>query len=382
MITLPECPQERGDLPSASALHRLIACPGSWRAEQRIPEPPQSADAARGTALHKHMELGTFPDDPADLAAVTWCREQEQQLVTAYLGTGAAIVARERRLWCSESASDTPLFSGQADVIYASADEKRFLIIDYKFGRGEVTPAESNAQLAALAVLLAASIGPIIDTGEVGTIYAAILQPAVGGSPRVTKYSDIQLGYAYKTLEENILAAREEDAPLRPRIAACRYCRAAAVCPAALRDTLAARDVISAWPTLAPQQKRSLWDSSRPAKQAVASIEAAAKADLAAGLTIPGLTISEGKTQFKITSANAAYNALAADMGLTAADFASCCTVSMEKLDALVHAKLKARATARGETWTEVQSRTYLRDLLRPHATVTTTAGSIKEETK
>lgn len=373
MISLPECPQERGDLPSASALHRLIACPGSWRAEQLMPEPPQSADAARGTALHKHMELGTFPDDPADLAAVTWCREQEHQLVTAYLGAGASVIARERRLWCGEPANCTPLFSGQADVIYASADERNYLIIDYKFGRGEVTPAESNPQLAALAVLLADTLGGC------DTIYAAILQPAGGGSPRVTKYNQIQLGYAYKTLEENIIAARAADAPLRPSIAACRYCRAAAVCPAALRDTLTTAAITQNWLTLTPEQKRALWDASRPAKRAVEEIEKATKRDIADGLTIPGLTISESKTQFKITDPQRAYTALAAEIGLDAAAFASCCTVSMEKLDALVHAKLKARATARSEKWTEAQSRTYLRDTLRHTATITTTAGSIKE---
>jgi hypothetical protein len=87
----------RQGLPSASGLQRLVLCPGSWLAEQACPESEQSAAAAAGTRLHKHMEEGTMPEDADEAEAVQWCRELEVDLAREYTGN-ALVLFRERRL--------------------------------------------------------------------------------------------------------------------------------------------------------------------------------------------------------------------------------------------------------------------------------------------
>ncbi len=142
---------ERQGLPSASGMQRLFLCPGSWNAERKCPIEEESEDAAMGTILHAHMEQGTTPEDPEDAEAVAWCREMEKALYEKHLGmkenwTDVPKV-REVRLFERDR-----LFSGKPDMVAVGV--RKAFVVDYKFGRIPVSPAECNLQLSALAVLV------------------------------------------------------------------------------------------------------------------------------------------------------------------------------------------------------------------------------------
>lgn len=132
---------ERQGLPSASGMQRLFLCPGSWNAERKCPIDEESEDAAMGTILHAHMEQGTMPEDPEDAEAVAWCREMEKALCEKHLGmkenwTDVQTV-REVRLFERDR-----LFSGKPDMV--AVWDRKALVVDYKFGRIPVSPAECN----------------------------------------------------------------------------------------------------------------------------------------------------------------------------------------------------------------------------------------------
>lgn len=352
---------ERGGKPSASGMERLCLCPGSWRAEQLCPAEAESADAAAGTRLHQHMEKGTVPEDATEAEAVEWCRRMERELAAEFLGEEDDPFDRESRLWAKDGS-----FSGQPDVVYLLRG--RAVIIDYKFGRGEVASAPGNLQLAALAVL----VGQAYPVDEV---YAAILQPFVSrGRPSVVRYSreDLQAAEAY--LSNAFAKAQEPDAPLRPGVRQCKYCRANATCPAALREALGCQ-AVERWEALAAPARAELWRRAQLARKLADAIERRVKEDLKDGAELPGLELAPGRSTFTVTDAQAAFGILSEQLGITAEEFTACCKVGISALDKLVHARRKASdASAKVK-----ESAAWLRDALSGCAEVKVTEGSVRE---
>lgn len=351
----------RGGKPSASSIFRLMECPGSWQAEQLAgPEVGPNPAAEMGTRLHKHMEEGTFPEDPEEREAVEWCREAEAELVARFIGADAQCV-RERRLW-----DKTGKFSGQEDVVYSNAVAA--LVIDYKFGRVPVAPAESNYQMAALAVLVAQELP------DVQEVYVAILQPYVSRQvPRVVRYTRAAAESAHDALCGGIAAAQAPGAPLRPGEHQCRYCRAQATCPASAR--LATCDAVVRWEALSPEQRVELYRRAKMARKLADKVEAQVRADLEAEVELPGLTLGDGRASFTVTDAQGAFAVLAEELGLTAQEYVRCCKVSITQLDAAVHARLKERDPKQ----TTKASKEALRAMLAGYGEVKVTAGTIKE---
>ena len=208
-----------------SSLARRIACPASYRMERDEPEGPSSPEAARGTMLHdlvaslvvrdarsEQIDLSAF--DPEDRAQVEWCVEVAHEQRAGY-----DEYTTEVRL---EATHIHPELWGTADFL-AAAPLERVLVLDWKFGRGEVASADTNPQLAAYAVAAARMYGA--STATVGVAQAPM--------QRLTMItfdaSDIE------RIEERLRLAI--DACLAPwaRIHAgdhCRYCRALHRCEA------------------------------------------------------------------------------------------------------------------------------------------------------
>lgn len=365
MSTEAEEKDVRGGKPSASAMHRLYCCPGSWQAEQKFPTEESSEAAAMGTRLHKHMEDGTRPEDPDEAEACDWCAEMADRLAEKYLGTGYAVFCKEQRWWARDGS-----FSGQADKVYVSADYKSFLILDYKFGRVAVDPAERNLQLASLAVLL-----DELTNDPIEAVYAAILAPFVARSePSVVRYGAPAIEKARAAIAQAIAKANGPTPELRPSMAACKYCRAAATCPAAMREALTV-GAVDRWTLLPLDVRRKLYDSAQLAKKLAEKIEAAIRADLEAEMEIPGLVLGKGKKSFTVTDASKAYG-VCEQLGVKAQEFAGCCKVQISALDKVVHAKLKER----DEKQTVKDSAALLRNLLSDAgcAESKTSAGTIK----
>ena len=357
----------RMGLPSASGLQRLIYCPGSWLAEQACPEQVQSEAAAMGTRLHKHLEEGTLPADAEEREAVEWCREMEGQLAEELLGCRVELF-REKRLW-----DNCQRFSGQGDVVYHN--EKAALVLDYKFGRIAVEGAEYNTQLYALTLLL------FDNYADIDVVYAGILQPYVSRKrPQVMRFErkDIAAlrGWLYRKLDEAAVPGAE----LCPGEVQCRYCRAAASCPAlGLQVQKAAGLELTRWEQWSLEDRRKAYDAAKLAKKYVEAIERKVRADLEAGVELPGLELAPGKAAFTVLDAQGAFGHLSALLDVTGEEFVKCCKVGISELDKLVHQKLAEQAPE-GVKQTTKASREWLRLQLEEFGSVKYTAGSIRQK--
>ena len=363
-----EVKDERMGRPSASGMRRIALCPGSWLAERAYLEETNEA-AEMGTRLHKHMELGTTPEDAEEAEAVEWCRTQERLLVEKYVAPmGADRVLREVRWWSAGGS-----FSGQGDVVYVH--DGCALVIDYKFGRVPVPAASSNQQLAALADLAFENLEGI------KVVFCAILQPfASRQEPRVVRYMENVFPKLHEYLTGLVAEAETPGARLVPGEEQCRYCKARAACPAC--NTLVARetqvDVATAWPDWTPEKKAEAVRLAGLAKRWAEAVERKAKSDLKDGFPIPGFSLGAGKQSFRISDAQGAFGQLNALIGLTGEEFASCCTVKISALDKVVHKRLAEQAPE-GAKQLVKKSAEWLRSALEDYGSFSTTDGSLKE---
>ncbi|MBR4310730.1 MAG: DUF2800 domain-containing protein [Akkermansia sp.] len=355
----------RKGLPSASGLQRLIYCPGSWLAEQACPELEESEAAAMGTRLHKHMEEGTLPEDADEREAVEWCRLMEEAVAKDILGKHEELF-REKRLW-----DDCQRFSGQADK--ALHDGCAALVVDYKFGRIPVEEADRNAQLYALAVLL------FDNYSSIEVVYGCILQPYVSRQrPAIVRFGREDLVGLRRYIYGRLDAALVPGAKLCPGEAQCRYCRAAASCPAlGLQVQKAAGLELTRWEQWSVEDRRKAWDAAKLAKRYADAIERKVRADLEAGVELPGLELAPGKAAFTVADVGGAFAHLNAMLDISGEEFVRCCKVGISELDKLVHAKLAAQAPE-GVKQTTKASREWLRWQLEDFGSVKYTAGSIR----
>lgn len=171
----------------------------------------------------------------------------------------------------------------------------------------------------------------------------------------------------------------DPDAPRYCSEAACRYCRARAVCHEAAsmveQASLIATDR-DKWELFSPAEKVQAYHLAKTAKKWAAAVDYRFEQDVAAGL-IPGFEMAPGRTSFTVTDPSGAFSALNAEFPdeVTAEAFAGCCKVGITELDRLVHAARKAadpKATTKA-------SREWLRQLLAEYGESKTTKGSVKE---
>lgn len=364
----PALEDVRKGLPSASGLERLVLCPGSWLAEAAVPKGAVSEAAAMGTRLHADMEHGTVPADVVEAEAVAWCREMEAALVAELFDVCEPSAVREVRLW-----DGAQRFSGQGDVVYRGADG-RALVLDYKFGYGEVAKAESNCQLYGLALLL------FDNDGSLEEVYAGILQPFVCRErPRLVRFGREDVAQLRRFVYGALDAAQVPGARLCPGEAQCRYCRAAAGCPAlGLQVEKVSGVQVQGWASWGVADRRRAWDMARLARRWADAVERRVREDLEGGVELPGLVLGAGRSSFTVHDAAGAFGVLCGYLELSGEEFAGCCKVGMTELDKLVHAKLAA-AAPEGVKQTVKRSREWLREVLADVGEVKTSAGSIKE---
>lgn len=378
----------RKGLPSASAFGRLALCPGSFMMEKACPDESSSA-ASEGTLLHAYMEqlLTGEPWEgmPLTPEQVELCERAlrlldgvKEKIMGNYPDASFSLVSTEERRFLSDWIEGGE-YSGQWDaLIKVNAECDGFLLVlDWKFGRVEVEPAEANRQLEALVPLAAhkASKEGISHSG----IYAAIIQPRVAGPASLAFYD----AEAIDDAEQRSLAVAKEamdpDAPRYCSEAACRYCRAKAVCHEASamvkQASLIATDR-DKWELFSAEEKVQAYRLAKTAKKWAAAVEYRFEQDVAAGL-IPGFEMAPGRTSFTVMNPSGAFSALNAEFpeAVTAEAFAGCCKVGITELDKLVHAARKAadpKATTKS-------SRDWLHQELAPYGEEKTTKGSVKE---
>lgn len=319
--------------PSASYLEQMSLCPGSWMAQQNIPEQPTS-DSRAGDVIHK--ALAGDSEARANLTSDETRTYETLEFRYANLLFGFEMGANsyrmtEERLW-----SRNQEFSGQLDR--AEIYGVRGVVADFKSGHLEVTDSPRNLQLRAQAVLLWQNHGVIM-------VQAAII-PAWQPMPLPVEYDLDDLKRAELEILEIIANAQKENAPRVPGEKQCRYCKFRPSCPEA-RETMLAVEPVAKMPLPAIPAKElaDYLDKLPTIKKIISDLEDEAKRRLQAGEQVPGYELKAGEAREKIVNLPVIH-ARAAAIGITVDQFTAACSLTKKAAKELIEAATKKKGKA------------------------------------
>lgn len=366
---------DRGALPSASKMSQIFHCPASFRLN--LSETPEtSAAAEEGTMLHRVCELtlrrgNINPKEAQELAelkarlteeqlnAASWACQKATEMSIAFTGDQIAKMGLEERLW-----AHSKLYSGKGDAIYLGKNADA-VVVDFKFGRGDVERAESNLQLAALAVLVYDNF----STPEkfIQKIKVAIIQPrAMQADKRITEaVFDAEAIYdARSQINEACYEALNAEAPKQACGYWCKYCASAYRCKAANAEisrqmTLATSPAGNA---IGVHNARKEFELCQAASKFIAARLAKIKEYIENNpdaAQMCGLQLKAGARRPKLGNANEIFAAVE-NVGITPDEFVGACDVGLTELQKLYHAKRKDK----NEKQTQKASDSELRNLL------------------
>lgn len=307
---------------SASASARWMACPGSMVLAKDAPR-KSSVYSRWGTAAHE-VASDILLDDAAAWPAVLTvegeqievdeemiaCVQEYVDLVRTLRDTLGAELLVEQRLDYGSMIGSTEAW-GTGDAVLLTDDE--IIVIDLKTGQGERVDAEGNTQLM-LYALGALAAHP---DRKFKTVRIIICQPRAGGTTEWTTTVDALVAFA--GVAERAVDAVETAALCRddldlqrylvPGEKQCRWCPAAATCPA-LRAEVA--KVVFAAPAL-PDEFSDETLNAHPVKEApeeqlaacmqaapfvehwLKAVRAEVESRLLAGKPVPGFKLVKGK---------------------------------------------------------------------------------------
>ena len=311
--------REVHSLIGASSSERWLACPGSVRLYRQLPERHATEYAATGTVAHALCEecllhdcnpeqfLGEVREQEGFKVEVT---EQMVQAVTLYVGH----VRDEHMKYGGKLLVEQPfdlsfvhpgMFGRNDACIVPDKALDVLRVYDYKNGRSPVV-AENNPQLLFYA---AGALGKD-NLWSVESVEATIVQPNGIGKSCFDKWeisvSDLYQ-WVYDVLRPAAIATEAPDAPcvLGPH---CKWCEAAAICPAKREAALSLLDApvevgqvatLPAVSMLTPEQlgKLSAFFNSEEFQAWVKALAAEEQGMLARGVAIPGRKLIETTTQ-------------------------------------------------------------------------------------
>lgn len=258
-MTVKHADREHSRL-SPSGAKRFIACPGSVRLGDALPD-KSSVFAKEGTAAHELAELCLRSNDkpsmllgrviniaangPWKIAVAGHVPENDDQFVITRGMVSAVQTYLDYVEWFKKHGYEITIeervyldhvvegMSGMADLLAYSEEHEHLSVSDYKHGRGVAVEAYQNPQLACYA------IGALRRYGNrpVKRVTLAVVQPRAShprGPIRLWETTPEWLEAFEKELAEAAKRVDDPDAPLVPGDH-CTFCKAAAICPA-LRD--------------------------------------------------------------------------------------------------------------------------------------------------
>lgn len=285
---------------SPSSASRWMTCPGSVAACDGLKD-KGSAAAAEGTAAHELAERILLGADGTTLVGqnaengITFTDDMLRD-VLKYTDTVQSMVGAddvlmvEQRLdigtWTGETGA-----KGTSDTVLICGDE--LIIIDLKFGRGVEVSAQDNKQLQIYA--LAALETYDLVYGPFATARIIISQPRLGAWSEWSLTVDALLAFG-EQVKAAAAACDLPDAPRTPSTDACRWCRAAATCPALKNEVLDLFDNVN------PSDAETLSEDLGDALGKVGMVEAWCKAvrgeterRLLAGDQVKGYKLVQGR---------------------------------------------------------------------------------------
>lgn len=285
---------------SASGSHRWLACPGSVKAEEGLPD-STSPFAQEGTDAHALAELALTKNKT--VAAVSSENTPDEmihyiQTYVDYVKGFGGIQEYEQRVSYEDYVKEG---FGTADVIIVDGDTLR--LIDLKYGKGVKVDAEENTQgmLYALGALAEREAFQQFDS-----ITICIHQP------RLDHISEWELSVAdlKKFGRRAKKAAKLCLTDNAARVAGekqCQWCKAKATCPAlkektewALMQDFDKMEMSPADPeNLTDDQLRFVLDNKKLIINWLESIESYVHAELESGIAFDGYKLVEGRSNRK-----------------------------------------------------------------------------------
>ena len=375
----------RGSLPSASRMTRIFNCPASFQLNA-LETPETSAAAEEGRLLHRIMELSIKNANDAERAELDALLKSLNDEQMAAYQTAVKLVSEsvlrehnayngdtmetfEKRFW-----AESKLFSGQGDAVFTK-DNGEATIVDYKFGRGEVEPAERNYQLAAMAVLVADNFY------ELKKIRAMIIQPrALDKGKRITEcvYTMDDVDAAREAINAACKEAIEYAQPRQKCGYWCNYCPSAYRCKAAQNEIAKQYALATSTPQLAVGKHNAveMFEKATVVKKLCDEVLAVVKKWVQDNPDHgTALELTAGAKRAKLGDAGKIYDAVC-DVGISPEEFVGVCDVGMTKLQSLYFAKRKLA----NEKQTKKASDLEVKDLLESKGllTYTQTAPTLK----
>lgn len=285
---------DREGLPSASELHRVIACPGYLALKAELQKQPSGGskpkDAQFGDAVHALMSGELKEMDAGERAAwvAKQCEKIKNKLIREILGEEPSNVFVETRFWLS-AGTRQKIFSAQLD--YAARSDVKWLILDFKSLPGQIDPSSSNWQVLSQAVCLGDD-DEMRQNLPIDTVYCAIVQPLVSVKPEVVKFTVPDLIRAKAMIVRKL---DESKTPNPPRVpgAHCKFCPCANECPEASGMALAlASEFTLGVAHLTPEMIANIIPRFAAIEKIMKDVKDRAKA-LAAQGELPGYTLKE-----------------------------------------------------------------------------------------
>lgn len=211
----------------ASALERVLLCPGSAQAEAGLPDKP-SPEAESGKRIHAALaELALnqkILPQPTDLPLYSALPEDEKRIAGKLSADLRSL--GEQHLGFQKMMSEVCLESQKIPIcgtpdLLAVCNDGWLLLVDYKTGWSEPIPAEKNLQLRAYAYL---ALTEQTGYGGYGKLLACLLTKQA--PPQITKYGNSDLLWIEKELRIICRRARSKKAKRLPGVEQCQYCKA------------------------------------------------------------------------------------------------------------------------------------------------------------
>ena len=310
-----------------SGASKWMACPGSIRMEQGLPD-TAGFDAAEGTAAHELAAMVLTNDIQASeligteikVGARVFVVDQEMaQHVQTYVDTVMTMVGGDADLLVETRVDFSDFLgvrgsTGTADAIGLVMKAREIQVHDLKYGRGVKVFAEGNKQELLYALGSYAELGAELEIEQVRLV---IHQPRLNHvSEWVISVADLlAFGREAKRAAQRVIYCLEEDfdpaTDLVAGEAQCRWCKAKSTCPA-LRDHVLATvadDFVDLTkpvaPQLAPAMERVAASDNAHIANCLSAVEliegwckavrAKAESELLNGNAVPGFKLVEGK---------------------------------------------------------------------------------------
>lgn len=286
----------------ASNAHRWLACPGSVSAEAGLTD-RISPYADEGLAAHELAEIclsrGCDPFEwegkrLVEYNAVTVTHEM-CSAVQEYVDYVIALGGVQGYEWRVHYDNWVPGGFGTADAIAFDANTKTLHVVDFKYGQGVEVYAERNPQGMLYGLGAYEEYHAFADIEQV---HIHIVQP------RRDHISDWRISVPAlcewaQWVSERAQLALSHGAKRVPGESQCRFCKAAAMCPA-LRDYTHAVigqdfDNLDA-DNLGPDQMREVLDAKPLIEKFLSAVEDHVKSELEQGREFPGYKLVAGRS--------------------------------------------------------------------------------------